>query len=879
MPEFQKASLTAYGASRILEAQAGEVMLFTSIGLGSGFLPLENLYNVTHLEDERQRFPISERTIDGDKFSASCHVTSIEHPAGIYLREMGLYIADKEYPNDPLKDRLFAVTSVGDDDPGGNYVVYLPKSSQFTLIDYTFTISTIISPSAEIIIKGLDSGTADYGLNIASLTVLGGLISSPAPGKVSVNQKTGEATANRLDEALSFIDSYTPYSLPVAAPDILGGLKSSSGEGHLSIDPETHEGVVNGYAGLRATVEGLAGAGFMSEITELRDHILSGAWLPKASLTEAGIVQLSSGLSQDTNTAVTPKIVDDLREQINTALTDLRDSLNAAFEGLSGTSESFTNFSNLLVSLSSGLSSLTASINNGSALPPASLDHPGIVQLSNEPSQDETLAITPKAVDDLRQTLESLIADITESLEDIAGQDPVELPEGIVTLGPDGKVPVDQLPDASLDNPGIVQLSSDISQDETLAPTLKAIDDLRQSLEENIAELTERLESMDGQGSGSGTTPTGIYGVRWFKTSSLTSLDRINDAAGLTFTPSVGSTSGSSSFDNIFPWSAIRRCVVVNGAVTAYEGDPGFSPTPTIGDVMVEIPAYYYKINDTVQSRDYLISDADPSVITTPPEGFQLSPRHSAMAGSPNGRSKIYVGAYTCNSAYRSISGNASVVSITRATMRTQCKARGTGYYLMDYAAFWTIALLYLVEVANWDSQRAIGQGVSSGSSQINTGDTDTVPWHTGSPVPADTRRGVKYRGMENLWGNIWQWTDGFNLNNPTIYVNTDPATYADDTAANYIALGYNQVATASASYISALGFDGNFPWAQAPIAVAGADGTYISDQAWTSTGWRVLELGGPWGSGSGGGLFAFSSYAASSLAGTSSGGRLLVLL
>ncbi len=144
--------------------------------------------------------------------------------------------------------------------------------------------------------------------------------------------------------------------------------------------------------------------------------------------------------------------------------------------------------------------------------------------------------------------------------------------------------------------------------------------------------------------------------------------------------------------------------------------------------------------------------------------------------------------------------------------------------------------------------------------------------------MPSNTRRGVKYREIENLWGNIWQFTDGFNLNNPTIYVNLDPATYADDTAANYTALSYNQVGTASASYIKALGFDPLYPWAQAPTDVTGAEGSYISDAAWTNTGWRVLLLGGSWVFGSGGGLFAITSNNTSASADTNTGARLLVL-
>jgi len=401
------------------------------------------------------------------------------------------------------------------------------------------------------------------------------------------------------------------------------------------------------------------------------------------------------------------------------------------------------------------------------------------------------------------------------------------------------------------------------------------------ALEERVAVLEAFVESGgDGGGNPPPATPK-AYGARWHKTQSPTALERIHDAAEKYFAPSSGSAAGYSSFDSIFPWSGIRRCVVANGAVTAYEGEPWFSLTPASGDVMVEIPAYYYKIEETANYRDYIISDADPSVVTTPPEGYQLSPRHAPIPSKPAGQNKIYIGAYTCNSTYRSISGNPPQVNITRATGRAQCRARGTGYHLMDYAAYWTVAMLYLVEVANWDSQRAIGQGVTSGPGPINTGDTDAVPWHTGSHAPLDTRRAVKYRWMENLWGNFWQAVDGFNVNNlTTIYISLDPATYADDTAVNYTALAYTPDTTAYATYISALGFDANFPWAQAPTAVSGADGSYIPDYSYVTSNysavWRVLELGGCYYDGSGAGLFSYSTNMPSTLGGMCA--RLMVL-
>ena len=466
MAEFVPVSLTKYGAQRIIDAHVGVKMLFTSIGFAESLLNTESLYYVSQLINEKQRFPISEHIADGDTFSASCHVTTVSPPAGIYLRSMGLYIADPAFENNREKDRLFAVTSVIPDASGNDYIIYLPQTSSSTLLDHTFTMHTKISPSAEIIIKQPDGGSGGSFFQVASETVLGGLISSPAPGKISVNEH-GEATANELDRALNFIDSYTPYSLPVADENTLGGLKASITEGHLSIDPETQEGLVNGYEGLKALVTEITGAGFltetqganlMSQFTEIRDSLIAAfnnlSDSTSASVSDinnsidslssslSNLADFANNLSEDTSSSLTDlnnlvnsfssslsnlaDFANNLSEDTSSSLTELNNLVNSLSSDLSssleGISASITDLYNLINSISSNLSNLVEGINDGSTLPQASLDQAGIVQLSSVIFQNEELAATPKAIDDLRQSLEGNIAELTAKLESLEEQ-------------------------------------------------------------------------------------------------------------------------------------------------------------------------------------------------------------------------------------------------------------------------------------------------------------------------------------------------------------------------------------------------------------------------------------------------------------------------
>jgi len=283
------------------------------------------------------------------------------------------------------------------------------------------------------------------------------------------------------------------------------------------------------------------------------------------------------------------------------------------------------------------------------------------------------------------------------------------------------------------------------------------------------------------------------FGVRWNKTLSPTALTRLHDSVGFNFTPSAGSTAGSSDFDDQPIYRDIKLCNMVNGQVTAYQDEPDFSRTPATGDVMVEIPKYYYKVEDTPTYRDYIISDKQLT-------GFSVSPRHAPHDGNSSGYGKVYV------SAYRSISGNQGLVGTTRATARGGCAARGADYWQYDYATYCTIWLLYLVEVADWNSQAAVGRGytATSNTAQINTGDTDGVAYHSGTMESnAAGLRSVKYRHIENLWGNIFQWCDGINFNDDTSYICLNPTNYADDTDENYTQLSYTKVAASSNGVIT----------------------------------------------------------------------------
>ena len=321
----------------------------------------------------------------------------------------------------------------------------------------------------------------------------------------------------------------------------------------------------------------------------------------------------------------------------------------------------------------------------------------------------------------------------------------------------------------------------------------------------------------------------------------------------------TGTRAGSSPFDAYDQlYGAIkRRNFESNGTPGAWEGESGF--TLTDKDVMVWIPQFWYKIvNDaSANKRRYYVS-------TGAIEGFKLHP------GSGQ-----YVAAYETSSNNQSRSGKTVQVSQTRATFRTNARAKGAGWQLCDAAERNAINLLYLIEFADTNCQAKIGAGrsSSSNSSAISTGSTDVMTYHTGRPSGTEGQVGVKYRGMENLWGNVYEWTDGANFINRVPYYSTDRDSYADDTTAGYTACGGQNPGD---GYITKQRYVEALDWCiSQPDAVGGSETTYFPDYHYFNSGNRILAVGGRWYNGGYCGLFYWYCNRDSSSPNSNYGSRL----
>ena len=140
----------------------------------------------------------------------------------------------------------------------------------------------------------------------------------------------------------------------------------------------------------------------------------------------------------------------------------------------------------------------------------------------------------------------------------------------------------------------------------------------------------------------------------------------------------------------------------------------------------------------------------------------------------------------------------------------------------------------------------------------------------TGAASAAYDTAFMSYRGIENLFGNCWNWTDGANINNNQLYVSTDTSVFADDTAVGYSKLTTLPNSSGWQSTVQPLDA------AILPATVGATDSaTGLTDYCWQNPGWCVLLSGGGADNGGSAGLACFNASDDSGLLDRGLGSRL----
>ena len=348
----------------------------------------------------------------------------------------------------------------------------------------------------------------------------------------------------------------------------------------------------------------------------------------------------------------------------------------------------------------------------------------------------------------------------------------------------------------------------------------------------------------------------------------------------------------------------------------------------TDGMVKIEWPDFYYRVESNYPSSGkHQIKISQYSI-----PGFTRVPKHyvSAYQASVNRSTNKLASVKNATATYRGGHNNAvydaasntllgkPATAINRTNFRTYERNRGTGWNAYGYSDRKWLFLLYAIEFATLNSQKAVnntltidgykqgglGNGVTSANSTewnnfngycpfIACGASDTLASGTGEVSVTVTDFGgsgvnrtftvPRYRGHENPFSHIWEILDGVNLNiqsagsggESQLWTCDNPSQWQDANFDNYTKRGLIN-RTEGWMRNALLG-----PTAEIlPTLATGGSATYYCDYYYTSypesgSSLRMLIVGGSANSGASAGLVCSHTRCVPSDADAAVGSRL----
>jgi hypothetical protein len=306
------------------------------------------------------------------------------------------------------------------------------------------------------------------------------------------------------------------------------------------------------------------------------------------------------------------------------------------------------------------------------------------------------------------------------------------------------------------------------------------------------------------------------------------------------------------------------------------------------GQAMVKIPKFYYFMTFETSPVDSSKSVVKLGVSLYPYDNFSVHP--AFIDGNNIEVDAIYYSKFEAipdGSTLASLPNSLPQTDQTIGTFRIEVQTRGSGW---QQEMFWyrsAIQMLFYVEYADLNSQmrlpaftegpgtsswkRKTGRTLSAGNSSISiTADEfydedlyDSTSWEGHQTVA------MCYRGIENLYGHIWTWLDGMNVNDYNVYVTNNKSVLASDTSTGYDDL---QVYLPGNDYFSEIHQIGG---AIIPKSTGGSSVNYYTDYIRNNTGWRAALAGGGLNEAARSGVAELSASVDSSYSAWTSGARL----
>lgn len=222
------------------------------------------------------------------------------------------------------------------------------------------------------------------------------------------------------------------------------------------------------------------------------------------------------------------------------------------------------------------------------------------------------------------------------------------------------------------------------------------------------------------------------------------------------------------------------------------------------GNVMLNIPKFYYKYTYATGVHGWMISD-------TLEDGYEVHPAFVVGAVEVD---YCTIGAFEGwddgnpeTPKLWSVVNKLPTVNKTRAQFRTSAANVNASHTQMLWFQNYALQLLYITWFGDWDSQKVIGKAMTyfgnGGSNAFGLGtvnDGNYAVTKTGISLKngvktigeyADTYDPIAYMslfGVENVYGNLYRFIDGINVDddNNQIWLCNNPADLDDDTATGY---------------------------------------------------------------------------------------------
>ena len=211
----------------------------------------------------------------------------------------------------------------------------------------------------------------------------------------------------------------------------------------------------------------------------------------------------------------------------------------------------------------------------------------------------------------------------------------------------------------------------------------------------------------------------------------------------------------------------------------------------------------------------------------------------------------------------------------TRPNVNTMAKNRGTGWGAVNAKIASAEQLLQIIELGKFNTQNAAGYGIGqyvSGNrnESVFTGSTTSLGNSTGTAASSsrlvsdgtyetNTNNGyksVRYRGVENFWGNVWSYISGINIwgngkmGGGQAYIADDFDFAESKKDGNYKPVGFT-LPYMNGGYCKYFGYSTTHDWIFLPAAnISGTSSQPIGDAFYSTSklnAYRIACLGGYW--------------------------------